>query len=52
MPHSAQNFAVGLRVALQLVQCFCMGWPHSGQNFPPTGTWLWQLAHSVIPAGA
>ena len=52
VPHSAQNLAVGLRLALQLVQCFCIGWPHSGQNLPPAGTWLWQLAHSVIAAGA
>ena len=36
VPHSAQNFAVGLRLALQLVQCLLVGVPHSGQNFAPT----------------
>ena len=38
VPHSAQNLAVALRLALQLVQCFCVGVPHSGQNFAPTWT--------------
>ncbi len=36
VPHSAQNFALALKLALQLVQCFCVGVPHSGQNFAPT----------------
>src|SRR5258707_587735 len=40
VPHSAQNFAVALRSALQLVQCFAMGVPHSPQNFQPTRTAL------------
>jgi hypothetical protein len=52
VPHSAQNFAVADRLALQFVQCFCMGVPHSAQNFEPTATWLWQLEHSAVPAGA
>ena len=52
VPHSAQNFALPLRLALQLVQCFCMGVPHSAQNFAPAWTGLWQLPHSVIAAGA
>jgi hypothetical protein len=51
VPHSAQNFAVALRSALQLVQCFCMGVPHESQNFAPARTWLWQFPHSVVPAG-
>jgi len=46
VPHSAQNFAVALRSALQLVQCFCMGVPHESQNFAPARTWLWQFPHS------
>jgi len=33
VPHSAQNFAVAVRLALQLVQCLAMGVPHSAQNF-------------------
>jgi hypothetical protein len=52
VPHSAQNFALALRLALQLVQCFCMGVPHSAQNFAPAWTRLWQLAHSTVAAGA
>ena len=52
MPHSAQNFAVAVRLALQLVQCFCIGVPHSLQNFAPARTGLWQLPQSTVPAGA
>ncbi len=48
VPHSAQNFALALRLALQLVQCFCMGVPHSAQNFAPAWTRLWQLPHSTV----
>ena len=51
VPHSAQNFAVGARLALQFVQCFCIWLPHSGQNFDPTATGLWQLPQAVM-AGA
>jgi hypothetical protein len=40
VPHSAQNFAVGLRSALQFVQCLAIGVPHSAQNFEPTRTGL------------
>lgn len=50
MPHSAQNFAVAARSALQLVQCFCIAVPHSLQNFAPARTWLWQLPHATVPA--
>ena len=35
VPHSAQNFAVAVRSALQLVQCFCIGVPQLSQNFAP-----------------
>src|ERR1700722_5992370 len=50
VPHSAQNFAVGLRLALQLVQCLLVGVPHSAQNFAPTFTGLWQLPHAIVAA--
>ena len=52
VPHSAQNFAVALRSALQLVQCFCIGVPQESQNFAPARTWLWHAAHSTVAAGA
>ena len=52
VPHSAQNFAVALRLALQFVQCLLVGVPHSGQNFAPTATGLWQLLQAVVAAGA
>src|SRR5215469_15752352 len=51
VPHSAQNLAVALRLALQLVQCFCVGVPHSGQNFAPTWTGFWQLPQAIMAAG-
>ena len=51
-PHSAQNFAVGLRLALQFVQCFAVAVPHSGQNFAPTWTALWQFLHAIVGAAA
>ncbi len=38
VPHSAQNFAVADRLALQFVQCFWVAVPHSGQNFDPAWT--------------
>jgi hypothetical protein len=40
VPHSAQNFAVPLRSALQLVQCLAIGVPQESQNFAPARTWL------------
>ena len=52
MPQSAQNFAVGLRLALQLVQCLEVAVPHSGQNFAPTWTALWQLVHAIVATAA
>ena len=52
VPPSAQNLADELRLALQFVQCFCIGVPHSGQNFAPTVTADWQLPHAVVAAGA
>src|SRR5580700_4944710 len=52
VPHSAQNFAVALRSALQLVQCFAMGVPHSPQNFEPTRTALWHCGHSIVASAA
>ena len=52
VPHSAQNFAVGLRLALQLVQCFDVAVPHSGQNLAPTCTGLWQLLHGMVATAA
>ena len=52
VPHSAQNFAVAARLALQFVQCFCVAVPHSGQNFDPTGTPLWQLLQAIIAGPA
>jgi hypothetical protein len=52
VPHSAQNFAAGLRLALQFVQCLLVGVPHSGQNLAPTAIWLWQLLHAVVAAGS
>ena len=52
VPHSAQNFAVALRLALQLVQCFCVGVPHSAQNLDPTGIWLSQFEQLITAAGA
>src|SRR5215472_6405288 len=52
VPHSAQNFAVGLRLALQLVQCFEVAVPHSGQNLAPTCTGLWQLLHATVATAA
>ena len=48
MPHSAQNFEVAPRLALQLVQCFCVGVPHSAQNLAPTGSWLSQFAQLIV----
>src|SRR5262249_25623957 len=42
--------AVGARLALQFVQCFCVGVPHSAQNFALAATGLWQLAHSSVAA--
>src|SRR5215467_9938076 len=51
VPHSAQNFAVALRSALQLVQCRCIGVPHESQNFAPARTWLWHAVHSIVAAG-
>jgi hypothetical protein len=50
VPHSAQNFAVVDKLALQFVQCFDVGVPHSAQNFDPTGIWFWQLLHAIIAA--
>jgi hypothetical protein len=44
--------AVGLRLALQLVQCFDVAVPHSGQNLAPTSTWLWQLVHAMVATAA
>ena len=52
VPHSAQNLADGLRLALQLVQCLLVAVPHSGQNFAPTVTGLWQLLQAMVAAGA
>src|SRR6516164_2492742 len=52
VPHSAQNFAVALRSALQLVQCRCIGVPQESQNFAPARTWLWHAVHSTVAAGA
>ncbi len=52
VPHSAQNFAVALRLALQLVQCFCVGVPHSAQNLDPTGIWLSQFEQLIIAVAA
>ena len=52
VPQSAQNFAVGLRLALQFVQCLAVAVPHSGQNLAPTWTGLWQLAHAIVGAAA
>src|SRR6516225_8278262 len=52
VPHSAQNFAVALRSALQLAQCFCIGVPQESQNFAPARTWLWHSGHSTVAAGA
>src|SRR5260370_16042472 len=52
VPHSAQNFAVALRSALQLVQCLAMGVPHSAQNFEPTRTALWHCGHSIVASAA
>ena len=48
VPHSAQNFEVAPRLALQLVQCFCVGVPHSAQNLAPTGSWLSQFAQLIV----
>ena len=50
VPHSAQNLAVGLRLALQFVQCLLVGVPHSAQNFAPTATGLWQLVQAIVGA--
>jgi hypothetical protein len=52
VPHSPQNFAVGLSEALQFVQCFCVGVPHSPQNFAPTVTGLLQLLQATIADSA
>jgi hypothetical protein len=51
VPHSAQNFAVAVRSASQLVQCLAIGVPHESQNFAPARTWFWQLPHATVPAG-
>ena len=51
VPHSAQNLAVGLILALQFVQCLLVGVPHSAQNFAPTATGLWQFVQATV-AGA
>jgi hypothetical protein len=51
VPHSAQNLAVAVRLALQLVQCLAIGVPHESQNLAPVRTWVWQLPHSTVPAG-
>jgi hypothetical protein len=51
VPHSAQNFAVGLRLALHWAQCLLVAVPHSGQNFAPAVISLWQLVQ-VIADGA
>ena len=50
MPHSAQNFAAAATLALQFVQCFWVGVPHSAQNFEPTGIALSQLPHAIVAA--
>jgi len=52
VPHSAQNFAAGLMLALQFVQCLLVGVPHSAQNLAPTVTGLWQLLHGIVGAAA
>jgi hypothetical protein len=44
-------------LALQFVQCLLVAVPHSGQNFAPTATGLWQLLQAIVavagaPAGA
>ena len=52
MPHSAQNLAAGLMLALQFVQCLLVAVPHSGQNFAPTVTGLSQLLQATVGAGA
>src|SRR5262252_6669707 len=50
VPHSAQNFAVAVRSALQLVQCLAIGVPHESQNFASARTWFWQLPQATVPA--
>lgn len=50
VPHSAQNFALALRLALQLVQCFWVGVPHSAQNLDPTGIWFSQFEQLIVAA--
>ena len=52
MPHSAQNFAAAARLALQFVQCLDVGVPHSGQNFAPTTSGVWQLPHGIVGAAS
>src|SRR5690349_24325767 len=52
VPHSAQNLAVALRSALQLVQCLAMGVPHSAQNFDPARTALWHCGQSIVASAA
>ena len=52
MPHSAQNFAAGLMLALQFVQCLLVAVPHSAQNFAPTATGLWQLLQATVGVAA
>jgi hypothetical protein len=38
VPHSEQNFAVGLSSALHSGQCLPIGFPQESQNFAPART--------------
>jgi hypothetical protein len=51
VPHSAQNFDVALRVALQFEHVLDMALPHESQNLAPSRTWFWQLPHATVAAG-
>ena len=51
VPHSAQNFDVAPKAALQFEQVLDMGLPHESQNFAPSRTWLWQLPHATVAGG-
>jgi hypothetical protein len=51
VPHSAQNFAVALKAALQFEHVLDIGLPHESQNLAPSRTGFWQLPHSTA-AGA
>jgi hypothetical protein len=48
-PHSGQNLAPPVIVALHLAQFCDWGLPHSGQNLAPSLIWALQLTQAAMP---